>query len=1507
MNKPILVALGASAGGLEALSDFVKSLKPGIGACYVVVQHLSPDNSSLLTELISRQTTLPVLVVEGGVAPLVDQIYITPPNHDIVYERGKLLLKEPSEKIGPKPSVNRMFHSLAAADDIFPVGVILSGTGTDGAGGMAAIKSAGGITMAQEPSSAKYNGMPLASIYAEAVDHVLEPYQMADDLIGLLAKGMEQQVEHTEQTAYYRIISIARTQSGVDLTHYKPATIERRIERRMHHTHNATMGDYADYLPGHAEEVDAFIKDVLIPVTEFFRDRDCFEQLSESLRMSLDNFPKSDTFRAWVPGCATGEEAYSIAITIEEINKHLAVPVRYQIFATDLDEQALITARTGSYPYNSIKDLPRDIVKTYFEPTGETVKVLAHLRDKITFSKHNLIQDPPFSRLNLISCRNLLIYFNNVLQKHVYELFHYALVPHGVLLLGKSESVNDNTLFNVIDRSHRVYERNSLAKRPALLPFLNVSTAINLRDKSEKKIDDVELDLEQLAYKSIAYNLVQRVMVVDNQDQLVFISDAAKEFLSFKSHQPSLVIYDLVPQPIRAELKAQLFKVRRNRQLSNSGFHKVKLEGREVLIQFQVFPLLVNSFEQLVVVVSEREVVPDLLGAEMDAEHEQIINQLQHELNATQESLQTVIEELETSNEELQATNEELQSTNEELQSTNEELQTTNEELQSTNEELLTVNDEVLQKNQQLEQLNNEFENLYQSSGIPYLILDKDLRVAKLHEGLCALINITEMPIGLHFSRLDWKISEGDLEALVNGAVSDGSISEIKVVLDQRCFRLVVRPYVLNRKEIAGAVISAIDITELEEKQQAVNALNRELEDILNVSPDGIIAINQVGIMRKVSKKAADIFGYETDELVNNHVEMLMDAQLAQEHPSYLKRYIDTGKPHVMGAPRRVKGIHKNGHMVPIELHVASFQGHSSDLSFIGVIRDITQLVYMGNQLKDHQKNASVALDNIDDAVIRFTENFQIVYANQQAVAWFKIDELGDLTLNEAVNLLDESSQKPIDFTEIKLDAGEVHLAAFTNDKQHRIMQFRFYPFELDEDDNVQYVMVIHDATEQEIIARQIKWQSRHDPLTGLLNRSELLSHLQRLRQRNTDGDHSNVLLFLDLDQFKIVNDSCGHKAGDELLRQLSMELLQVTRSRDLLARLGGDEFAIVLENCPIVRAEHIAENIIKQVQDFRFSYENKMFRIGVSIGIALVDNENSPEQLLSVADHACYAAKESGRNTYCVADQNAQQEQASTMLHIQNIAQAIDDDLFEFYFQEIIPSDPGKNKSYWEVLIRLRGENKQLMLPGSFLPIAERFNHAHLVDGWVFRNLAKVLKPLVEVYEPSRFPILSINLSAKSLSNKNLLSEIVGELSQSGLPLDNFCIEVTETAAISDFVNAKSLLRGLNEAGVKIALDDFGSGMASFNYIKQMPIDIIKIDGSIIQDLDTDLLDLTIAQSIQQIAEVLDCHTVAECVETQGVAKRLVGLKIDFIQGFYLSKPLSLVEWMKRLGMTEI
>lgn len=1504
-KKRVLVALGASAGGMEALSGFIRHLKAGTGFSYIVAQHLSPDSTSLLTELLSRLTSLPVDVVDADVKPEPDHIYITPPNHDIVYEQGKLTLRPPSEKIGPKPSINRMLHSMAAAEGILPVGIILSGTGTDGVSGMVALKSAGGLTLAQEPSSSKYNGMPLASISAEVVDHILEPTEMARQLPGLVENRLKHGSVPTEKTAYYRIISAARSQSGLDLTNYKPATIERRIERRRLETHCDSMNAYAEYLSNHKEEVETFVREVLIPVTSFFRDQECFEALKSHLVEVINGLGRNEVFRAWVPGCATGEEAYSIAMLLEDIAREKDIQLQYQMFATDLDDQALQTARQGTYQLDELTAVSKSYLNRYFEVQGDSARVNARIRDRITFSKHNLIQDPPFSRLHLVSCRNLLIYFNTVLQSHVYDLFHYALGEGGLLFLGKSESINDSGQFSTVDRQHRIHRSNSLSKAMNRLPFMHFSPTYGPNENRPKPSQKPERDLEPLVNKAVAQSIASAMIVVNASDSVIYVSELARNILRFTTNNPSLTVYDLIPAPIRAELKAQLYKVRRDRTPSTSGTHIVEIDHETRSLQLQLMPLTPNNFEKIVIVLTENDVETQPLA--QDDEHSekqyQMVTQLQHELSATRESLQTVIEELETSNEELQATNEELQSTNEELQSANEELQTTNEELQSTNEELLTVNDEVLQKNQQLEQLNTEFENLYKSSGIPYLIVDREFLIQRIHSDLEPLLKEFRIDVGMHIAQLQWREPIPHLQDNLKDTLENGATHQSYFKVRGCHYRVVIRPYFVNRSDIAGAVMSFIDITELEKKQEALDHINRDLTDILNVSPDGIVTINSEGKIVSFSQQAAKMFGYRVEEAVGQPIEILMPEEHAKQHARYLDNYYRTGVRHIIGLPRRMKAKHKDGHFIPVELHVAEFENPQGNMRFIGVLRDISHLLDMETQLKEHQVNASVTLDHIDDGVMRIDSDWKILYANRESERWLESSTLEQLSLFDAMPLYDEITQLPIDYKSLDLDSHESHLGVLKHGKHRSLIEFRLYWLDDQDSQDRQKLLVFRDVTQKETSARQIEWESRHDPLTGLLNRNQLLIHMDDLLARMSAQTRSHTLLFIDLDQFKIVNDSSGHEAGDELLRQLANQLQRFIRSRDMLARLGGDEFAVLMENCPIERAEHIADGIIQMIRDFRFSYDGKLYRIGASIGLTLLKQGQTSRQVLSSADHACYAAKEMGRNRYAIAEPGGEIDTTRDLSHIGSITDALDNSAFELYFQEIRSVKAGSGKPMWEALVRLRGQDGQLVEPGSFIPVAERFNHMHHVDLWVVDRLVTLINSLVDQLGLEHAPHVSFNISGQTISQPGMKKAFLKKLSTVKVPLTHFCVEITETSAITNFTHTRDVLWELSRKGCKIALDDFGSGMASFNYIRQIPIDVIKIDSNIIKDIDEDLLDLTIVQCIQHIAEVLDCQTIAEGVESALAEKRLRSIGVDCMQGFFLHKPVGTEEWLKALG----
>lgn len=737
-----IVILGSSAGGLEALSDFLSAVPVTDEITYVVAQHLAPDTTSLLTDLLSRQTKLRVIVAPRQFYPEPGSVYIVPPNNDIEYSDSKFQLSAPELKIGPKPSINRLLNSIAKELDenvntvrkpIF-CAIILSGTGTDGALGLTALKAAGGITAAQDPTTAKYNGMPMAAIHARAADIVASPEELGAQISEILRHGRGDPSNSShEEMAYYRIISFAKEITNIDLTNYKSSTVERRMIRRRDAVKAKTLDDYLEYTQRFPTEAENLIDEVLIPVTEFFRDPESFKALEKYLEKEINEgrITEDRVLRVWSAGCATGEEAYTFAILLEELLLKMQSPIRYQIFATDLDHKALAKARLGTYPVAAIGMIPVELQKRYFDmQEGDFVKIRQNIRDKITFTQHNLVQDPPFSRIDIVSCRNLLIYFNTILQTTAFDTFHYSLNRGGMLFLGRAESINDAEQFTEIDRKNKIYLKNDLyrlKKNFSQFRFLGIDSRLKREEK------EIGRDKQYLADGiQILQQLFGESFILLNQNLGVrYVGSALPFDLKIKKGVYADDVSDILPDELLPELKVSVIKAKRTNEPSTPIWMTVDQSGVKKKVQLMLFPVIKTiagahlAKGDLVVVFTDVTNFTDRGASnELTSDEVGLVGDLQLELALARQMLQSTVEELETSNEELQAINEEMQSSNEELQSTNEELQTTNEELQSTNEELLTVNDEIVEKNIQLGTLSDDLRILKQHIDFDYVITE---------------------------------------------------------------------------------------------------------------------------------------------------------------------------------------------------------------------------------------------------------------------------------------------------------------------------------------------------------------------------------------------------------------------------------------------------------------------------------------------------------------------------------------------------------------------------------------------------------------------------------------------------------------------------------------------------------------------------------------------------------------------------------------------------------------
>ena len=670
-------------------------------------------------------------------------MYITPPNSDVVLDNGLLRLTEPRQAIGPKPSVNHFFHSLADELGERAIGIILSGTGSDGAAGIRAIKAAGGIAIAQEPETAKYDGMPKAAIHTGSVDLIMPPAQMGTAIARLLSLPRDLSFvmdEDKDSDEYMQISNIVRINTAFKLSDYKSGTVRRRIARRMNLVGIGTLADYIEYLKQNKEESQLLMRDTFISVTSFFRDQDAFFALAREIGELVRARKDRDVIRCWVPACASGEEVYTLAILFEEaLCNQNKTALQYMIFASDLDEEALDRARAALYPASDLDAVPKALRDRYTEVAGDHCRVVKSIRSRIVFARQNVIEDPPFSRLDLISCRNLLIYLNPPAQKRIFEVFHYSLNPGGTLFLGKSEAVDQrNDLFKPVNGRVRIYRRQEGVSRYALPAAQGVARTQAQRIESGR---NAAAGTDLIAMRTLE-ELVQRYappsLVISSEDSVLHFQGDLKPFLSFPKGRADMFLFDLLDDTLCTELRALVHRCRRDLQTVQGSTWQKEIDGQPHAVTPVVSPLepgqkslLLVSF-QAVRLESGKTAAAPVVADERDG---LIINELEQELANTRTHLNIVVEELETSNEE-------LQSLNEELQSTNEELQTSNEELQSTNQELLIVNQEVQVKSAELEVIANDLINVKESLAFPLLVVNSELHITQTNDACAAIVTL---------------------------------------------------------------------------------------------------------------------------------------------------------------------------------------------------------------------------------------------------------------------------------------------------------------------------------------------------------------------------------------------------------------------------------------------------------------------------------------------------------------------------------------------------------------------------------------------------------------------------------------------------------------------------------------------------------------------------------------------------------------------------------------------
>ncbi len=835
-----VVAIGASAGGLEAFTKLLRTLPPSPGVAIIFIPHLDPTHESAMVELLSRTTRLPVLQAADAMRVSENCVYVLPPNSDMTISDGRLRLVTREAGRGQHMPIDKFFRSLAEDQTTNAVGVILSGTAHDGTLGLAAIKNEGGITFAQDPDSAKYDGMPTSAAAAGVVDFLLPPDQIAHELLRIQRRPGEadegRDAFFGKDSQVREIFRLLRAFSKVDFGDYKTATIRRRILRRMNLNQVEDLAGYVQLLRKNSQEVEALYRDVLINVTSFFRNPDVFESLREIVYPKIINGRStSEPVRVWVPGCSTGEETYSHAISLVETLSELRIEVPIQIFGTDLSEPAIQKARTGIYKEAIATDVSEVRLRRFFHKVTGGYQISKSIRDMCVFARQNLFSDPPFSRMDLISCRNVLIYLSPALQRKVIPIFHYALRPGGFLVVGNTEGLlgAGAEIFDLVERKSKIYQKKAV---PSPVTFgLAVDGHRAIEQRSEKpmrpsKEEDhpkTPVDVQREADRLLLTRYVPSAVVVNEELEIVQSRGRTSRYLELPTGRASLNLLKMARSGLVYELRDLIDRARKQ-GAAVSKDRIVMDDGRnQVAVKVEVVPFrtpardqrhfLVLFEEQSGETVTTAETRPATAKSKekSGAKNQQML-QLKQELAATKEYLQSIIEAQEATNEELQSANEEIQSGNEELQSTNEELQTSKEELESANEELNTVNEEVQHRNQQLAQLSNDLINLLNSATIAMVMLGEDLRIRRYTPEAEKVLGFTEHDVGKPLVNRRLLIDVPELERWMLDVMRDMVMrSEQVQAHNGKSFKLRITPYRTLENKIDGVVLTLLDISEL--------------------------------------------------------------------------------------------------------------------------------------------------------------------------------------------------------------------------------------------------------------------------------------------------------------------------------------------------------------------------------------------------------------------------------------------------------------------------------------------------------------------------------------------------------------------------------------------------------------------------------------------------------------------------------------------------------------------
>jgi two-component system CheB/CheR fusion protein len=918
-----VVGLGASAGGVTVLQQFFSAMPADSGLAFVVVMHLSPDFESQLASVLQQKTSMPVVQVSEPVRVRPNHVYVIPPNHQLAFDDSMLDLRAPQQARGRRVTIDLFFRTLAMAYGQRAVCVVLSGSDSDGVIGLKHVRAQGGVTIAQDPEEAEFNSMPQSAINTGMVDWVLKIGELPAKLTQLVANenamrlppeipeatqpdakvkdapGGETVSDETrdqhDEAAMTAVLQYVLVQTGHDFTHYKRATILRRIARRLQVNSIESIPHYLEFLRTHPAEARALVHDLLIGVTHFFRDQESFAALDAQLPQFFAGRKPEDEIRVWVAGCATGEEAYSVAMLLCEHAEKLGLPPRIQVFATDIDEQAVHVARHGAYPLTIEADVSQERLRTFFRREDNHYRIRKELRDMVLFAAHNLLSDAPFSRVDLVTCRNLLIYLKRDAQEQVFDIFHFALRAGGLLFIGGAETGDiAHSLFTPLDVRHRLYVRRSTPRPgwriPTLplrapaprgtdiatpLPAMRVMSRIAVQGAADQTEESNFTGQERRAilFGELHLKLLEEYgppsVVVNEAYNIVHLSEHAGRYLTFRAGEPSTNLITVIHPQLRVELRTALFRASQSNESITVPDQRVELESGSELLNLHVRPVHASDAAHgFFVILFEKQAATPAPQA-VNGQRETADRELGDEVQRLKEQLNATVEQSEASNEELQASNEELQAMNEEMRSAAEELETSKEELQSVNEELTTVNHELKQKIEEVSRVNNDLQNLMAATDIGTIFLDRQLRIERFTPPVCDVFNLQSGDLGRPIGDITHKLNyDGLLDDAQEVLDRLAPIEHEVVATNGRNLLARIAPYRTADHKISGVVLTFVDITARKRAEEQMRAGAQRYRTLFELVPVAVYTTDAEGAIQEFNKRAVELWGRTPDRRV---------------------------------------------------------------------------------------------------------------------------------------------------------------------------------------------------------------------------------------------------------------------------------------------------------------------------------------------------------------------------------------------------------------------------------------------------------------------------------------------------------------------------------------------------------------------------------------------------------------------------------------------------------------